>query len=81
MQYDLNKAINFAMKNFFDTISKVELPSSDKLNGRDFIHLYNFQKHLIHRFIKSVTELVKIKQLHYWNMTKNIQSWQHFSEY
>lgn len=67
------------MKNFFETISKTELRYSDKLKGRDFIHLYDFQKFLIHRFIRAVTELVKVKQLHYWNMAENIHSWQQLS--
>ncbi|XP_055301184.1 uncharacterized protein LOC129567854 [Sitodiplosis mosellana] len=64
------------MKSFFETISKTELHFSEKLNDRDFIHLYDFQKFFIHRSIRRITELVKVKQYHYWNVKREIAAWQ-----
>ncbi|XP_055301187.1 uncharacterized protein LOC129567857 [Sitodiplosis mosellana] len=73
--YDLNKFINVGAKWFCETVCKIELPYSDKLNHRDFIHLYDFQKVFIHRFIIRIMELVKIKQHHYWNVDRQISTW------
>lgn len=76
----MDKLVNIGVKSLLETISKTELHYSDKLNDRDFIHLYDFQKVFIHRSIKRMMELVKVKQQHYWNEDRNISSWKELSE-
>lgn len=69
------------MKKFFEIMSKSELSFSDKFNDRDFVHLYDFQKYFIHKTIKGIMDLVEIKQYHYWNVKRDISSWEKLSEY
>lgn len=76
----MNKVIDMELKKLFNTITKLELNYSEKLQTRDFLHLYDFQKHFLYKFIRRFTEAVKVKQQHYWNNNKNIESWQKLSE-
>lgn len=70
------------MKQLFDVISKPELPFSDRFKTRDFCHLYDFQKFFFHKCLRRITELVIIKQQHYWDSKRDmIESWAKMSEF
>lgn len=75
-QYSLKKLIETEVKHLFGKISKNKFDFPDKLNTRDFVHLYNFQKFFLHKSISRFIELIKVKQYHYWNERRNIAIWQ-----
>lgn len=73
------------MRGFFDIISKHELQFSNRFKTRDFVHLYDFQKFFLHKSVRRITELVFIKQQHYWHSKRTsdsiIESWAKMGEH
>lgn len=80
-QYSLKKLIATEVKHLFGKISKNKFNFPDKLNSRDFVHLYNFQKFFLHRSISRFIELITVKQYHYWNERRNIAIWQQLGKF
>lgn len=80
-QYNLNEEIRRELKRFFDVISKADFDFSDKLKTRDFVHLYEFQKYFLHKSIRRLTELVKVKQHHYFMQKRNIDVWKKLGKF
>lgn len=81
-QYDLKKMIHMLLEQFFESISKFEFDFSDKLNTREFVHVYDFQKCYLYESIRRFTGHVKLKQLHYWNSyeQRNVADWEGLSK-
>lgn len=80
-QYNLNEEIRREFKRFFNVISKVDFDFSEKLKTRDFVHLYEFQKYFLHKSIRRLTELVKVKQHHYFMQKRNIEAWKKLGKF
>lgn len=80
-QYSLKKLIATEVKHLFGKISKNKFDFPDKLNSRDFVHLYNFQKFFLHRSISRFIGLITEKQYHYWNERRNIANWQQLGKF
>lgn len=68
--------VQIGIKHLFEHIIKSEFEFSEKLNTREFIHIYDFQKYFLYKSIRRLTGLVKMKQYHYWNEKRNIATWQ-----
>lgn len=75
-QYNLNNEIRRELKQMFAVISKVDFNISERFKTRDFVHLYEFQKYFLHKSIRLLIELVKLKQHHYWTQKWKIPVWQ-----
>ncbi|XP_055301244.1 uncharacterized protein LOC129567897 [Sitodiplosis mosellana] len=73
--YNLNVVVKRELKEFFEFICQEKFEFSTKLDDRDFMHVYNFQKYLIYKSIRRLMEYVKIKQNHFWTRARNIHTW------
>lgn len=67
IETELNRLVEFFCKNKFDY--------SSKFDGRDFAHVYNFQKYFINESIKLFMEYVQINQQYYWTQIKDLKAW------
>lgn len=75
-QYNLNEVVRTEVKRLFENIIKCNFVVSKKLETRDFVHIYDFQKVFLYKSIRRLTGLVKMKQFHYWDEKRCIAAWQ-----
>lgn len=72
----MKEVLNLMLNAFFERLSKYEFDYMKELKGRDFVHLYDFQKYYLFQSLKRLIALIKAKQYHYWNEKRDLKSWQ-----
>lgn len=67
IETELERLTEIFCKNKFDY--------SSMFDGRDFVHVYNFQKYFINESIRLFMECVQINQQYYWTQIKDLRAW------
>ncbi|XP_055301186.1 uncharacterized protein LOC129567856 [Sitodiplosis mosellana] len=70
-----NTVIENELDRFFEILCKNKFDCSPMFSTRDFVHVYEFQKHFIHESIRFFMEYVKIMQQHFWTRIKDFNAW------